>query len=184
MNVEHSRPVFGDINLAKSVLASLLSEQTQARVRVFAFTLMPDHFHLLAGIKSSEKSLSLSLGAFKSYTTQIYWKRAKEIVDSGKIDFPSTQVQKSERENSKALLKALIEWRAYLRPEVVELKKWPNIKSHHFLDKTLWQSSFYEHIIRNEMDLKETLEYIAFNPVKRGYVSKPQFYPFSGFLEN
>jgi len=33
----------------------------------------------------------------------------------------------------------------------------------------------------NDADLRETLEYIAYNPVKRGYVSKPQFYPFTGF---
>jgi hypothetical protein len=29
--------------------------------------------------------------------------------------------------------------------------------------------------------LRETIEYIAQNPVKRGYVTKPQFYPFTGF---
>jgi REP element-mobilizing transposase RayT len=50
-----------------------------------------------------------------------------------------------------------------------------------FLTKRLWHRSFHEHIIRNEMDLRETLEYIARNPVKRGYVSKPYFYPFTGF---
>jgi REP element-mobilizing transposase RayT len=183
LNVEHSRPVFGDIRLAKDILTALLSEQTSARIRVYAFTLMPDHFHLVAGIEKSEKSLSSSLGAFKSYTTQVYWKRAKEIVDSGEVSFPSTQVERNERERHQDLLAALIEWRAYLRPEVVELKKWPRVKPQHFLEKTLWQSSFYEHIIRNEIDLKETLEYIAFNPVQRGYVSRPQFYPFTGFFE-
>lgn len=36
-------------------------------------------------------------------------------------------------------------------------------------------------VIRNDADLRETIEHIAQNPVKRGYASKPQFYPFTGF---
>lgn len=34
--------------------------------------------------------------------------------------------------------------------------------------KTLWQRSFYDHIIRNEQDLKSTREYIVNNPIKWG----------------
>jgi putative transposase len=46
----------------------------------------------------------------------------------------------------------------------------------------LWQSRLFDHVIRNETDLHENLEYIAMNPVKAGYVTRPQFYPFTGFL--
>jgi hypothetical protein len=66
-----------------------------------------------------------------------------------------------------------MEWRATLRPEMVELKNWPSVQTQHFVSKRLWHERFYEHIIRNEIDLRETIEYIAMNPVKRGYVSKP-----------
>src|ERR1051325_8559761 len=45
------RPVFADVKLAKSVLASLLSDETLDDMRVRAFTLMPDHLHLLAGVR-------------------------------------------------------------------------------------------------------------------------------------
>ena len=30
--------------------------------------------------------------------------------------------------------------------------------------------------------IKENLSYIAVNPVKNGYVTKPQFYPYTGFM--
>lgn len=40
------RPLFADINLAKAILTCLLSEQTLNRMRVRAFTLMPDHLPL------------------------------------------------------------------------------------------------------------------------------------------
>ena len=41
---------------------------------------------------------------------------------------------------------------------------------------------FFDHIIRNDTDLQENLDYIAMNPVRAGYVTRPQFYPYSGFL--
>ena len=36
--------------------------------------------------------------------------------------------------------------------------------------------------IRNDFDLQENLDYIAMNPVREGYVTQPQFYPYTGFL--
>jgi putative transposase len=33
--------------------------------------------------------------------------------------------------------------------------------------KHLWQSSFYDHIIRNDQDLERTRQYILDNPVKQ-----------------
>src|SRR5712691_8256048 len=76
------RPLFAEIKLAKSVLASLLSDQTLALMRVRAFSIMPDHLHLLAGVRQPEFNLPTLLGRFESYTTQLYWKRSREIAGS------------------------------------------------------------------------------------------------------
>ena len=142
---------------------------------------MPDHLHLLAGVKEAGKSLSVALGAFKSYTTQLYWKRSREIVNEQTVALPPVSVARTGREEAGPLLTALIAWRAALRPEAMEMKNWPRVVPEHFLSKQLWHTKFNDHIIRNDADLRETIEYIAQNPVKRGYVSKPQFYPFTGF---
>ena len=83
---------------------------------------------------------------------------------------------------SHSLLAALIDGRAVLRPEVVELKNWPHVRPGHFLKKTLWQTRFYDHVIRNSHDLEENLGYIEMNPVRAGFVSHPSFYPYTGFL--
>lgn len=109
LSTDSSRPVFGDINLAKSVLAALLN---QNHLRVSAYSLLPDHFHLLVSV----------------------------------------------------------------------LRNWPRVRPEHFLSKQLWHRSFNDHVIRNDIDLRETLEYIVMNPVRRGYVTKPQFYPFTGVM--
>jgi len=83
-------PLFAELKLAKSVLASLLSDQTLALMRVRVFTLMPDHLHLLAGVRQPEFNLLA--------------------------------------------------------------------------------------------DLQENLDYLVMNSVKAGYVTRPQFYPYTGFL--
>ena len=176
------RPLFADINLAKSVLKYLLSDQTLQYLRLRAFTLMPDHLHLIAGAKDTEKKLPNLIGFVKSYTTQQYWKRSREVVKTGRAVMPSTCVIKATLEESRPLLSALLEWRATLRPEVVELKNWPNVNAEHFRPKRLWQTRFFDHVIRNDVDLQENLNYIAMNPVRRGYVTHPQFYPYTGYL--
>lgn len=181
VDTDSSRPAFGDIKLAKSVLAALLHSQTENRIRIEAYTLLPDHLHLLAGVRQTGTNLSTALGAFKSYTTQLYWKRSHQLVEEQRVALPPRSVQKSERREAAPLLAALMEWRASLRPEAIELKKWPRVRPERFVGKHLWHQSFNDHIIRNDADLKETIEYIVLNPVKRGYVSKPQFNPFTGF---
>ncbi len=45
----------------------------------------------------------------------------------------------------------------------------------------IWQTSFYDHIIRDETDLKNHYNYIQFNPVKHGYVNNPEDWPWSSY---
>jgi putative transposase len=48
--------------------------------------------------------------------------------------------------------------------------------------KTLWQISFFDHILRTAEDLSETTEYILLNPVRAGLVQRPRDYPYSQIL--
>lgn len=177
------RPVFADMILAKAVLSSLLGDESLTRMRLRAFTLMPDHLHFLAGVRQPEVNLPLLIGRFKSFTTQQYWKRSRDIVDSGRVCLPSASVERTDPIGARSLLTPIMEWRATLRPEVVELRNWPRLKPGQFLKKRLWQTRLFDHVIRNDTDLHENLEYIAMNPVKAGFVTRPQFYPFTGFLQ-
>jgi REP element-mobilizing transposase RayT len=181
MNTHLNRPVFGDLNLAKTVLGDLLGPQVTNHLRVQAFTLLPDHLHVIASVRNAGTSISGSLGAFKSFTTQQYWKRAREVVEQRSLSLPPSSIKRAEPDEARNLLRPLMEWRASLRPEALKLNSWPNVRAEHFLSKQLWQRSFHDHIIRNDDDLRETVKYIAMNPVRRGCVTKPQYYPFTGF---
>lgn len=58
-----------------------------------------------------------------------------------------------------------------------------NYKKRHFGDEKLelWQKRFWDHIIRNEKDLQNHLDYIHFNPVKHSLVGKPEDYKYSSY---
>lgn len=43
----------------------------------------------------------------------------------------------------------------------------------------VWQNRFWEHIIRDQKDLKTHLDYIHYNPVKHGYTDNPFIYKYS-----
>jgi putative transposase len=40
-------------------------------------------------------------------------------------------------------------------------------------ERGIWQRRFWEHIIRDERDYENHINYIHYNPVKHGYVKKP-----------
>jgi REP element-mobilizing transposase RayT len=90
---------------------------------------------------------------------------------------------KTALKESRELLTALMDWRVTLRPEVVKLQNWPKTKPELFLKKRLWQTDIWDHVIRNDVDLQDNINYIVMNPVREGYVSHPQFYPYTGFCD-
>jgi putative transposase len=48
-------------------------------------------------------------------------------------------------------------------------------------EKGIWQRRYWEHAIRNEDDLERHIDYIHFNPVKHGHVSRVADWPHSSF---
>lgn len=46
-------------------------------------------------------------------------------------------------------------------------------------ERGIWQRRFWEHLIRGERDFSNHLDYIHFNPVKHGYVTKPDDWAYS-----
>lgn len=63
--------------------------------------------------------------------------------------------------------------------KVMKSIKWNftlNFKNHYNISAStsLWQARFWDHIIRDEDDFKNHLDYIHWNPVKHGYVKRPE----------
>ncbi len=48
-------------------------------------------------------------------------------------------------------------------------------------ERGLWQRRFWEHLIRDEIDYRRHVDYIHWNPVKHGWVSRVKDWPHSSF---
>jgi putative transposase len=47
--------------------------------------------------------------------------------------------------------------------------------------RAIWQYRFWEHLIRDEIDFQNHVEYIHYNPVKHGLVTAPKDWEYSSF---
>lgn len=48
-------------------------------------------------------------------------------------------------------------------------------------ERGIWQRGFWEHVVRDDDDYTAHLDYIHFNPVRHGHVSRAVDWPFSSF---
>jgi putative transposase len=48
-------------------------------------------------------------------------------------------------------------------------------------ERGIWQRRYWEHMIRNEADFRQHVDYCHFNPVKHGLVAEVRDWPFSTF---
>ena len=117
---------FNDARLAVATVECLLDLRKKMGFRLYAYCLMPDHFHALVGLGESRRSLAEVCGAFKSLSTREFWR-----------------------------------WRG----------------------GKLWQRQFFDHVIRNEEDFYETVEYIKLNPVGKGLVERWEEWPYTGRVD-
>jgi len=49
-------------------------------------------------------------------------------------------------------------------------------------ERSVWQRRFWEHRIRDEVDMYRHVNYVHYNPVKHGLVRCPHAWPYSSFL--
>ncbi len=48
-------------------------------------------------------------------------------------------------------------------------------------ERGIWQRCYWEHLIKDDDDLRHHIEYIHYNPVKHGYVTQAVDWPYSSF---
>ena len=56
-----------------------------------------------------------------------------------------------------------------------------NISQQKHRENTIWQRRFWEHKIRNDDDYKRHMDYVHYNPVKHGLVTRVIDWPYSSF---
>lgn len=69
----------------------------------------------------------------------------------------------------------------FSRAQPVGMRRASHIKRD---ERGIWQRRFWEHHIRDEADYRAHVEYCWFNPVKHGYVDRPEDWPFSSYIRD
>ncbi len=66
--------------------------------------------------------------------------------------------------------------------------RWREIKTrfarripYHQYEGGVWQARFWEHILRDQSEMENHIDYIHYNPVKHGYVDNVADWPYSSF---
>jgi putative transposase len=46
--------------------------------------------------------------------------------------------------------------------------------------QTIWQRGFFDHVLRNDESYAEKWQYVVLNPVRKGFVSRHEDWPYAG----
>jgi putative transposase len=65
--------------------------------------------------------------------------------------------------------------------ELFKREEWMNKSKIKHRESTIWQRRFWEHSIRDQNDFNRHIDYVYWNPVKHGYVSRVADWQYSTF---
>ncbi len=143
---------FGDPGVAKIVEESIWWKRHAQNI-VYAYVIMPDHLHLLIQPKTrniSEVMRSIKTNSSREINRHLHNAgRATRVMEE--LDDAATRVMEKPDECATRVMDC---------------------------GRFSWQEKFYDHVITDDQDFRNHIEYIRLNPVKAGLVSQPEEYPF------
>ncbi|MEX0722722.1 MAG: transposase [Gracilimonas sp.] len=137
----HGLPLFAKPEIAIFFIESLKYHQSQSNLKVYAWCIMENYFHLIA----EHEDLKNCMQSIKSYT-------AKQILDFLQL------------KNNHLYLKQL----AFSR------KRGKRESTYQ-----VWQEGYHPKQISTDTMLKQKVDYVHYNPVKRGYVERAEDWRYS-----
>ena len=152
-------------------------------VRVQAYCLMSNHFHLLLEVPAKKKGAAVSmsdeifLGKIKAFYSKLYYVDIKQMLER----FRKTGSDKAAEE-----LKARFTSRMYDLSEFMKVLKqrftqWYN-KTHNRTG-TLWEGRFKSVLVEDGYAARVISAYIDLNPIRAGMVSRPEDYRWCSYGE-
>jgi putative transposase len=148
---EGRRPLFGNYGRAAWLIDVLRRESASHRFAVYAYCVMPDHFHMLVLGLDDRSNLLEFVKDFKR-TSELELRSRRRKRDQFKNAHPKTPAEKRQA-----------------RVAATQAGSDP-----------LWQKKFYDRILRETDNFDGVAGYIWMNPVRKGLCADPRAYSFSG----
>ena len=156
---QNKNPVFHNEEIGKHYIGLLAEKAIVFHFKVWAYCFMPDHVHFLAEEIVQDADLRKFVSSFKQSNGYHFSKSIK--ADKLSINARAEALGYGKMDD----------------PGEVAQGFSPAKKS------KLWQPSFYDHVLRKDEDLLETVKYIYNNPVRKEIVAHYRDYPLSGSFE-
>ena len=134
------------------LLRDAVSETKSSRpFQIDAWVVLPDHMHFVLTLPEGDRGLGVRVGAMKARFT-------RKVKAMGRVGFYPT------------IGPGTVGFNPTLRRSPSKVRKG---------DGGIWQRRFWEHHIRNEDEFRAYVEYCHINPVKHGFVERPEGWPYS-----
>jgi len=180
---ESRRPVFENPARAAWLIDMLRAESDTHGFAVFAYCVMPDHFHALVSGLDEGSDLMAFVRAFKGRSEYQYRLRQK-------IRNPPMEKRTRTARATMAITNAtrpVREWPPTPQARTTAEANPPMEKRPRTARATmaatnpvLWQKKFYDHILRETDNFDAVAGYIWMNPVRAGLCDDARDYPYSG----
>lgn len=146
-----------------------------------AFVVLPDHIHAVWQMPPGDRAYGVRWGAIKArFTRAVREKYGSDVSGSGVGCTPGCRP--GCRPGFSPAMPAPPPYRYPTDLPVVRLGRYAGLKPglrHDKREQAIWQRRFWEHHIRDEADYWAHVRYCWMNPVKHGFVARPEDWPFS-----
>ncbi len=158
--------IFNDPTKAALLLNCINYQVKEKYINLFAWVIMPDHFHLLVAV-IGKKNISQIMQSIKgNFSWMLNQDYGIGIAHARKHELRWGGKNKSQTEKHISLT----------ADQAFEPDHHKKMHGH-----KIWQTSFHDHVIRNQTDFNRHIEYIHHNPVKHSLVEYPSKWKWSGF---
>ena len=165
--VSHQRrPILCDETVRLALRQAITSVKTKHNFTIDAWVLLPDHLHCIWTLPENDHAYSVRWSMIKRLVTQAVGAHGAPYDD--------------------AWLEGRVRHAHHEHPQQIH----PDHRVHHphvsasrlrRREGNIWQRRFWEHRVRDRADLNRCIDYLHWNPVKHGHVSRVAEWPFSTF---
>jgi len=142
----------------QTILESLKYQQKEKGLKVFVYTILHNHLHLII----SSENIVKNMCQFKSFT-------ARRIIDYYQMEAEHSGAEPRNEDSNNSGYGALLRSR-----EVLRLLSKLNPEYHTDSQHQFWQEGYCPKQIMSMEIFQQKLDYIHFNPVRKGYVQLPE----------
>jgi len=165
------RPILCHDPIRGALRQAIRSVQTERPFNIDAWVLLPDHLHCIWTLPFDDSDFSTRWAMIKRHVTLATTKRVSCSAAHGAVRVRFSQHAELGAEGR-------ISHAARNGARSAPYISGSRVKRH---EGYLWQRRFWEHAILDQEDFKRCIDYLHWNPVKHGYVSRVADWSFSTF---